>query len=75
MHKEIAIAFLIIIILLFIYPYILLLIDKIYYTNYACKQYGWHDGKGRKRQDNIKVLSTCSKCNKIVTKDSQGNWH
>jgi len=62
---------------IFIYPYTLCLIDKLYGTIYSCKQFGWHNGKGKSDGvsfDGCSVHAKCSKCGKEVMKDSQGNW-
>ena len=70
--KVIAIA----LISVFLLPFILCWIDKIFKTMYSCKWFGWHNGDGtsQKTFDGCSVHSICSKCGKEVMQDSQGNW-
>lgn len=64
-----------ILIMLFILPFVLCLIDKIKGTHYSCSTFGWHNGKGgAKSFDGCSVHATCSKCGNEVMQDSQGNW-
>jgi len=60
----------------FIFPYLLLIVDKICNTHVSCSVMGWHNGKGKATQsfDGCSVHAQCSKCNKDVMQDSQGNW-
>ena len=59
---------------LFVTPWVLCLIDHIFKTQYSCKVFGWHNGKGKKSFDGCSVNSICSKCGKSVMQDGQGNW-
>jgi len=66
---------LIILVIMFAYPFVLLLIDRWKGTTYACKQFGWHNGNGGSKSfDGCSIHATCSKCGKEVMLDSQGNW-
>ena len=63
---------------LFVFPYLLLIIDKIRGTHWSCGIMGWHNGKGKSSDgvsfDGCSVHARCSKCGKDVMQDSQGNW-
>ena len=63
-------------VLLFIFPFVLCLIDKIFKTCLSCKTHGWHDGngKGEITFDGCSIHATCSKCGEDVMLDGQGNW-
>lgn len=59
----------------YVYPFILCFIDKKYGTSYSCKQWGWHNGSGNVTGfDGCSIHATCGKCGKKVMQDSQGNW-
>lgn len=60
----------------FILPYTLCIIDRIFVTHLSCSMFGWHNGKGSSNRtfDGCSVHATCSKCDKEVMQDSQGNW-
>ena len=61
---------------LLVYPFTMLLIDKVCGTSYSCSGlFKWHNGKGgAKSFDGCSVHATCSKCGAEVMQDSQGNW-
>jgi len=65
-----------VLIALFLWPNVLCVIDRIKGTHYSCSTFGWHNGKGlsEKTFDGCSVHSVCSKCDKEVMQDSQGNW-
>jgi hypothetical protein len=66
---------LIILIMVFLLPFILCLIDRFKGTHYSCSTFGWHNGSGGNNSfDGCSALATCSKCGKEVMQDSQGNW-
>jgi len=67
---------LIILIMLWITPWVLCLIDKIKGTHYSCSSFKWHDGNGKAPRtfDGCSIHAVCSKCGKEVMQDSQGNW-
>ena len=59
----------------FVYPFALLIIDKINGSSYSCRQFHWHNGSGSEyRFDGCSFHATCSKCGLEVMQDSQGNW-
>jgi len=47
----------------FIFPYLLLIVDKICNTHVSCSVMGWHNGKGKATQsfDGCSVHAQCSK--------------
>jgi len=56
-------------------PIGLCLYDLRFGTSYSCRIWGWHNGKGgTKSFDGCSVHAICSKCDKEVMQDSQGNW-
>ena len=71
---------LITVISLFIFPFLLYFIDKIFKIHLSCTIFGWHNGNGSskyyKENDilSVNLTSACSKCGKEVIQDSQGNW-
>lgn len=49
--------------------------DKWKGTHYLCDILGWHNGDAGKQIFNgINYVAACSKCNRKVLMDSQGNW-
>jgi hypothetical protein len=78
--KEIGMISMIPIVSLFIFPFILCLIDGIFKSHLSCTIFGWHDGNGSNKHFHekdvlcVNLKSTCSKCGKEVMQDSQGNW-
>ncbi len=60
---------------LYVFPWILCLIDHKFGTQYSCSIFGWHNGKaGERSNDGCSDHAQCSKCGTKVMKDSQGNW-
>lgn len=61
---------------LFFFPFLLLLVDKIFHTHISCTLFGWHNGNGNTAMefDGCSIHSTCSKCGEEVMQDGQGNW-
>lgn len=67
---------LLLLVTVFMTPFLLCLIDKVWGTHLSCKYFSWHDGKDKvdSHFDGCSVHATCSKCEKDVMQDSQGNW-
>jgi len=65
---------------LFVFPFMLCLVDGIFKTHLSCTIFGWHNGNGEKKHYKagdvlgVNLTSTCSKCGKEVIQDSQGGW-
>ena len=60
---------------IFLLPFILCIIDKIFNTEFSCSIYSWHNGKGGNNFfDGCSNHATCSKCGTSVMQDGQGNW-
>ena len=55
---------------------LLMIGDWIFKWEWTCRTFGWHDGNGLANRtfDGCSMHSTCSKCDKEVMQDSQGNW-
>jgi hypothetical protein len=74
----ISILIFIIVVILWLSPFILCLIDHIKGTHYSCSIFGWHDGnlksKTGKVFDGCSRIARCSKCGKEVSQDSCGDW-
>ena len=65
-----------ILLLLWIIPWVLCVIDFICNTHLSCSIMGHHNGKGAgvRTFDGCSVHAECSKCGKHVMQDGQGNW-
>ena len=62
-------------VLLFLLPFVLCGLDRIFDTHFSCDLFKWHDGCGGEiSYDGCSFHSVCSKCGKKVMQDSQGNW-
>lgn len=49
--------------------------DKKQGTQFSCRHWGWHNGRGDAVGfDGASFTARCSKCNLRVLRDSQGNW-
>lgn len=62
----------------YLIPFVLCLADRIFGTALSCRYFGWHNGAkydGNARTfDGCSYHGVCSKCDKKVMQDSQGNW-
>lgn len=72
-ERFMVVSILVVLIMSFLFPYTLLMVDKIKGTCYSCSIFRWHDGKGgTKSFDGCSVHATCSKCGEEVMQDGQG---
>ena len=62
------------IVLIFGIPLILLAICNRWLSKWACKIFGWHLAPIKQGFDGCSLNGKCSRCNKKVMQDSNGDW-